>query len=287
MTVIIGFSGKKQSGKNTACNFIIGHTMNSLGLVRGVFRITKEGQLWISDLFGDPEYEGVFDVSRNSNAVKSFLAEHLNPYIKLYSYADVLKQDVCMKVLGLTYEQCYGTDEQKKSPTHLKWEDMPGVITQPLEPEWASLSGEEIMGRLGKYYGKLTNTVFHAPGVMTGRDVMQFVGTEIFRRMYGNVWVDATVRRIKDDNPAIALLSDVRFPNEVYGLQNEEGIVVRLTRNRHSEDQHESEVALDEDRFDWKDFNLIIDNEKMSIEEQNKSVYSLIVSMGLIEEKLS
>jgi hypothetical protein len=171
------------------------------------------------------------------------------------------------------------------SPTHLRWENMPGVITQPLEPEWASLSGSEIQGRLGKYYEKLSNTVFHAPGVMTGRDVMQFVGTELFRKMYGNVWVDATVRQIEADQPAIALVSDVRFPNEVCGLQAAGGIVVRLTRNDDNPDTHESETALNKDIFDWDTFNVILDNSKQTIPEQNQEVYSLMVSLGLVDKK--
>lgn len=289
MTTIIGFAGKKQSGKNTSCNFIIGHTMVSLGIVRGVFKVNNKGQLWISDLFGDNTYEGVFDVTRNSDAVRKFLAEHLDSYVKLYSFADVLKQDVCMKVLGLTYEQCYGTDAQKMSPTHLRWENMPGVVTQSL---WSLTEGymeqkhevEQLEGRLGKYYEKLHGVVFHEPGVMTARDVMQFVGTEIFRKMYEQVWVDATVRRIQNDKPCLALVADVRFPNEVYGLQKAEGLVVRLTRNSDAPDTHESETALNPDRFDWNSFNLVLDNSKMSIEEQNQAVYSLLVSIGLIDE---
>ncbi|NMC62387.1 MAG: hypothetical protein GYA55_04395, partial [SAR324 cluster bacterium] len=39
------------------------------------------------------------------------------------SFADTLK-DFCIETLGLTYEQCYGTDEQKNSSTKYLWENV-------------------------------------------------------------------------------------------------------------------------------------------------------------------
>lgn len=283
MTTIIGFAGKKQSGKNTSCNFIVGHCLTSLGIVRGTYQITEKGQLWISDLFGDTNYEGVFDISRNNEAMRNFLKDHLDSYVKLYSFADVLKQDVCMKVLGLSYEQCYGTDEDKNSETHLRWEDMPGVVT----PQQASQILTDISGHgenpedIKTWFPQL---IIHEPGLMTAREVMQFVGTEIFRKMYSHVWVDATIRKIQSEAPAIALISDVRFPNEVTGLQRAGGYVVRFTRNGDSPDKHPSETSLDPDVFDWNTFNLVIDNAKMSIKDQGEATYSLLHSLGLIEE---
>lgn len=271
MTTIIGFSGKKISGKTTSCNFIVGHSMHSLGIVRHGFKITKEGQLHITDLFGDTAYEGIFDVFRNTKAVKDFLAQHLNDYVKVYSLADILKTEVCHKILGIPYECMYGSDADKNRETHLRWEDMPGVIND--SDFW--FSHQEALQNQGM--------VYHTPGNMTGREVMQFVGTEIFRKMYGDVWVDALIRRIQEDSPALALICDVRFPNEVFGIQRNGGIVIRLTKNQNSSDRHESEIALDPDRFDWNNFNAVIDNDKMTIEETNAEVYSLLYNLGLVK----
>lgn len=295
MTTILGFAGKKQSGKNTSCNFIIGHSMASLGIVKGTYKINEKGQLWISDLFGDVNYEGIFDISRNNQAMRDFLKTHLDSYIKLYSFADVLKQDVCIKVLGLTYEQCYGTDDDKNSETHLRWENMPGVVTplafteftefirKPMndaEPTWTMLldpagpSNGSWRSALDKY-----GFIVHEPGLMTAREVMQFAGTEIFRKMYSHVWVDATVRKIQAEQPVIALICDCRFENEVRAIQQNNGIVVRLLRNSDSQDSHPSETSLD----NFTEWNLTIDNRNMSISEQNEATYSLLASLGLVE----
>jgi hypothetical protein len=278
MRNIIGFAGRKQSGKNTSCNFIIGHSMHSLGICKE-FKVTTKGQLWISDIFGDLEGQGVFDITRKSPEMEKFLENHLNEYIKLYSFADALKQKVCIDVLGLTHEQCFGTDEDKNSATHLKWEDMPGVTTEKTPQD---VVDKEVAGRLGKYYEKiLGGMVYHAPGIMTAREVMQFVGTEIFRKMYANVWVDACLRQIEKDNPVIALICDVRFPNEADGiLAIEGGTIMKFTRCVNPNDKHESETALD----NYTKIPYVIDNSKMSVIEQNEKVYSILQELGLIIE---
>jgi hypothetical protein len=265
-TNVIGFSGKKQSGKNTAANLILGTVMKNLGYVKG-FKITSKGELYIFDLLEDVSQAGVFDITENSQRINSFREKWLDNHIKIYSFADSLKQDICINILGLSYEQCYGTDEQKNSATHLRWEDMPGITTNVF---WSGVEGLQ----------------FHTEGVMTAREVMQFVGTELFRKMYNNVWVDATMRKIKEDRPKLALICDVRFPNEADGVNSLKfmsdycayGHLIRLLRDPNAgQDQHESETALDnypEDRY-YK----IIDNRNMSITEQCDEVLSVYTNI--------
>ncbi len=277
MTTIIGFSARKQGGKNTACNFILGYTMSSLGIVRGSFDINKDGQLHITDLFGNDEHEGVFDYFRQGKAMDDFKAKYLDKYIKIYSFADMLKRDVCMNILGLSYDQVYGPDESKNSETKIKWSQCPGVLTKALNE---NVEHEEVVGRLGSYYEKLDGIVYHEDGFMTAREVMQYVGTEVFRRMVPDCWAEGTIRKILQDGPGIALVCDCRFPNEVKVIQNAEGIVVRLTRNEDIYETHASEISLD----GYDGFDVIIDNKNMSITEQNQHTYNLLASMGLIEE---
>ena len=147
-----------------------------------------------------------------------------------------------MDVLGLSYEQCYGTDEQKNT------------ITEIISPETSKN--------------------------MTAREVMQFVGTDFFRQIYPNVWVDATIRKIEEDSPALAIICDCRFPNEVDGVQKSGGKVIRLTKNEDSPDAHESETALDKNNFDWNKFDRIIDNKSLAIGQQNEIVYNTMREWG-------
>ena len=204
MTKILGFAGKKQSGKNTCCNFLQMLKFHEYGVCKNA-SLNEQGQILVSDLFGEkvsgsdwiPLTEEYVDISQ--------LLESFRP-CKIYAFADVLKE-FAVDVLGLEYNQVYGTNEEKNSPTHLLWENMPTGNNK---------------------------------GPMTGREVLQYFGSDICRKMYENIWFDACIRRIRKDDPELALISDVRFPNEIQGIQDEGGIVFGLPRDLFS-DSHKSE----------------------------------------------
>lgn len=281
--MILGLSGRKQSGKNTTFNFILGLHMLRLAVTRDKMMIKPNGQLWISDIFGDEAYQGVFDIERQNETMTNFCAEYIWPFIKNYSFAHMLKQNVCIDVLGLNHEQCFGTDEQKNSPTHLKWEDMPGVVTK--EPP---ADAKVVEGRMGYYYsiGYHVPVVYHKAGTMTAREVMQFVGTEVFRKMYRNVWPNATIKKIQREDSAFAIITDCRFPNEVEAIRKAGGKVIRFTRRVDDPDNpemHESESALDADRFDWSKFDGVVDNKDMLISQQNEAVYNYLEKWGWLD----
>jgi hypothetical protein len=277
MTKIVAFSGKKQSGKNTSANFLFGlqmwtvlHPDTNEPLI-DYFRIDEKGRLIIPVDFGEGKgiQDGIFDPQSREPAVISFLSSLVWPTVKLYSFADSLK-DLCQYLFGLTEEQCFGTNTQKNSPTKLVWKDMPGLPTK-------------------KTKDFLINLGFDLPedwsidNYMTARHVLQYVGTEIFRKIYSNVWVDATIKNIKNDKPELAIITDCRFPNEVEGIQAEEGVVVRFTRAPFTDqDEHASETMLDKDVFDWSKFNVVINNEDMSIQQQNECVFSELVKLDIL-----
>ena len=52
MTQIIGFAGKKQSGKNTACNFILALKLAELGICK-TSRLSKNGEIEVTDILGE------------------------------------------------------------------------------------------------------------------------------------------------------------------------------------------------------------------------------------------
>lgn len=159
---------------------------------------------------------------------------------KTYNFADPLKQ-LCIDILGLTHDQCYGSDESKNE-------------------------------RVNCY----RNYCPDDSGRMTARQVMQYVGTDVFRKMQTNVWSDATVRLIKKESPSLALIADCRFPNEVDAVKNNGGIVIKLDRDLYGS-EHASEKALDEDMYDQSNFDLVIDNTKISVKEKNEMIYEFLI----------
>jgi hypothetical protein len=267
MTNILGISGRKQSGKTTSSQFIMANTLASLGVLQG-FTFHEDGELEALYNIDGENAAGFVDLlsKENQEFYQSMWIEQIGKTIdkttKVYYFADDLKQKVCIDILGLTYEQCYGTNEQKDSLTHLKWEDMPGyagpVVLESGQLEIFTYTLEEQVYR----------TAFWCePGYMTARQVMQFVGTKLFRRMYNNVWVDSTIRRIQKEAPDLAIIGDCRFPNEVEGIQKAGGNVIRLLREPHV-DNDESETALD----GYVGFNLVIDNREMTIKDTNSTI---------------
>jgi hypothetical protein len=83
----------------------------------------------------------------------------------------------------------------------------------------------------------------------TPREIMQHFGTDAFRETYGEeVWVDSLIQRLRLRLPSHAVVKDVRFPNEVTGLQERAGAqVIRIDASERldHDDSHASETALD------------------------------------------
>ena len=109
---------------------------------------------------------------------------------------------------------------------------------------------------------------------MTSRQFLQYFGTDIMRKIKDSIWVDYTIKQIKEEQAGIALIPDVRFPNEVKQIKEAGGCVVRLTREAYASEHH-CETALDNNNFDWKEFDYIIDNHDMSIEQLGLEVEKL------------
>lgn len=160
---------------------------------------------------------------------------------KIYNFADPLKRDICMNILDMTYEQCYGSDDGKNTLTECFWNSKQ----------------------------------------LTAREVMQFVGTDIFRTMKGDVWASATLHKIQHDKPDLAIVADCRFPNEVETIQSVGGLVIKLIRNPYNSD-HASETALDVSNYPMDKFDLVVENDNMTITEQNKFIYNFLIRKGIL-----
>ena len=232
---IVGIAGKKQSGKNTTANILHGIVLKDQGLVRDC-NIDGDGKLVIltSNSQGEEDW-GEFDVTRKDAAFVEYAEHNMWPHVKLYSFADNLKQ-ICVDLFSIPPECSWGTDEQKNQPQeHLLWENMPKAINSSMMKKLLPPDARTSHG--------------WKEGPMTAREFMQFLGTDVMRKMYEPVWVQSCVNKIKHEQSSLAIVADVRFPNEVDAIKNAGGSVVRLNRANRA-DNHPSETALDDYDFD-------------------------------------
>ena len=105
--LIVGISGRKQSGKSTSTNLILSFYIAELELSNKVY-LNNEGEIIVSDLLGDTNYAGVFDITKNYNTNDFVISKFMNTlkqHINIHSFADPLKRDICMNLLGLTYSK--------------------------------------------------------------------------------------------------------------------------------------------------------------------------------------
>jgi len=248
--MILGISGKKQAGKTTISNIIHGDILLKQGLILD-YSVNNLGKLLIKTTNAKgAEGWGEFDIERKDEEFIQYAHYNMWPFVKAYNFADSLK-DMCINLFGFTYEQAYGTNDQKNQQLeHILWENMPG-ITCDLAPE------------------------LRLAGRMTAREFMQFFGTDIMRKIHNNVWANACINKITKEGSDLAIIADVRFPNEVEAIKKAGGKVLRLERNVH-EDDHDSETALDVDNYDHSNFWHVLDNREMTIQDTITEVKSLL-----------
>jgi hypothetical protein len=242
-TKVLGFAGKIAAGKSSACNFLhalcFQHLLvdeNGNRLCNGAY-VNDYGKLILLNEKNEHTY---FDLSNTDPIVVDHLNQYVWPFIRKFSCADPLKM-MCMEILGLDPKLLWGTQEDKKTLTNLYWENMAGVDE--------SKSGQ-----------------------MSVRDVLEYVGSNIFRKMSPDCLVDALVRSITNYGSLHSVIDDIRFVNELEGVRKI-GKVIKLTRvsEEAANNNHISNCALDD--VPDSEYDAVIDNANL---DMNSSFMKLI-----------
>jgi hypothetical protein len=112
------------------------------------------------------------------------------------------------------------------------------------------------------------------------RDLLMWWGTEFRRSINPNYWVNKVAERIAEDKPEIAVITDLRFENEMIWIQKY-GECIRVDRPGLPPAEHESEKALLHIPDDqWSD---IIKNDGTLDDFKEKVLFSFDMLMSAVK----
>lgn len=248
---IIAFAGRKNSGKSTLCNFLHGYYMKMHGSIDG-FEILENGDLVIeTDIIGDDgqlsKGKGVIDIKRTDVDFAMWASSTMWPIVKHYAFATPFKE-FAVELFDIDRNKVYGSNEDKNSLTQYKWEDMP-------------------------FKTKKT-------GYMTVREFLQSLGTEIFRKIYSDIWANRALKDIVAENPMMATISDLRHQNECLKVKANGGKIIFLTGGLEG-DSHSSETSFEEMEFD-----ATIDTANQSVDESCHQLVELCNQWGFVPSEI-
>jgi dephospho-CoA kinase len=92
----------------------------------------------------------------------------------------------------------------------------------------------------------MRETLKHPDYKKTCREIMQFVGTDLFRNQFDdNVWINIIKNKIKMDDTSKYVITDVRFDNEAIMIESIGGIIIQINRdNTIYNSNHVSEKGI-------------------------------------------
>jgi len=185
------------------------------------------------------------------------LAMCMDAKIHVVHFADALKR-ACHEVFGISLEDME-TEDGKQKLTDVLWPNNDGC------------------GRWFPHVGIEYVVAPATPQYMTVREILQFVGTELFRsQMDPDVWVKSVYRKPWEEND-IVIVADCRFPNEA-AFAKEHGLLILIERDTGlASDGHASETALDV----YKDYHHVIDNNG-SFDDLREQLRLILKSEGFL-----
>ncbi|MHA2063122.1 MAG: deoxynucleotide monophosphate kinase family protein [Candidatus Thorarchaeota archaeon] len=167
--------------------------------------------------------------------------------VHIVHFADALKK-ACNIIFGIPLEDME-TEEGKQKLTHVRWPQHADG-----DHGYVPFSAED--GDVERF--------------MTVREILQFVGTDLFRNQIDpDVWVESVFRQPWNEDDII-IIADARFPNEAE-IARKHGLLINIVRSTGLEsDGHKSETALAE----YTDYHYTVHN--------NSSIDDLVANLGFI-----
>lgn len=91
------------------------------------------------------------------------------------------------------------------------------------------------------------------PWGISPRVMYQHIGTDIGRSLDPNIWIKNAQMFVDNSKGRTVVITDCRFSNEAYWIQNQGGIVIQIKRDSKpiTEGKHASENGMKESDYDF------------------------------------
>lgn len=256
---VIVIAGSKCSGKTTTATAIYGYHLVSVGAIPNAI-FDCDGEMRI--VYNEEKNEGlVFNIDNTDYEFINWRINYLSKYVSHVSFADELK-NTCSRQFGLDISKLRGSNDQKNELTHIKWANVAKLLSSNRRNEL-------------KKAGKLDQ-------LMTHREFMEVLGTEIFREIDPLCHINSAKRKLAAQNCQIGIIPDLRFENELVEFENDPNIIkIRLLRNVYKSEA-KSETGLD--NVDNNRFDLVVPPD-LSVPDRNQLVIDFLVRAGVLEKQ--
>ncbi len=243
----IGLSGKDNLTRNAAANFIVAKYLNAkIKQDRfNISRISKEFRL--VDSFNSNKTIPIdYPNSDLDNLTRAYS-------VKVYTFADPVKK-FCCENLGLDVVQCFGSEKDQDTNTHIFWDD----------------AFDQIRVRHAKPR-RGTSELKPASGPMTAKEVMDMVEHDMFRAIDPNCWTRSLYSMIEKDNYDLSVIMNLTKANEV-AVGTEVGAkIIRFTKKSGKEPMDEL------DDLPLGEYSLVLENQDLTPIETNKKIQDYIL----------
>lgn len=252
---ILLISGKKQSGKSSAMNYLSGYLLKQHGLIER-FSLDEKGNLLIDCEVQDPiTFElkkewGILDLTRTDVEYAQQASRKIWPIVKPYHFADMLKE-IATVVFQLDRNEIYGSDDDKNKPCKVLWSSC------------EKLGIKKPKGTTAEY--------------LTNREFLERFGTDVCRTLLSSCWIESCFKRIVTEDFPFCIIPDCRYQDEADYGKEVGAKVIRLTRNLFN-GKHSAETSLD----DYPNFDAVIDNSLMTQEEKGQELVRVLQGWGWI-----
>lgn len=253
--------GKKQSGKSTLATAIYGYYLTNKGVIPNA-NFTEDGTMSVE--YDKNTKEGiVFDIDTDDNEIKHWYSGVVWPHICHVSFADALKE-TAINLFGLDRKKIYGSNEDKDSPTHIKWVSIKKFLSEESQKRFTYKSSDRI----------------------SYRHFLEIFGSDICRALDDECHVRSAWDELNRINPEVGIVPDGRFPNELEFVKKLKRAnpklkvaTIFLERDKFNSDAP-SEKSLEE--IDKSLFDLVIPNNDMTVAEKNNMAIAHLVKYGIL-----